>query len=307
MGLFDKLRATLSKTRTSLTGQLAGIFTGRRRIDDELYAELEEALLTADVGVSATEWLLAGLAKEARRRKLETAEDLWPVLQELVEQVLMDTVTPASAASGDPPIVVLFVGVNGAGKTTAIGKMAHRLGSQGKRVLCAAGDTYRAAAREQLEVWARRAQADFIGRPGTDAAAVMFDAMTAAKARGVDVVLCDTAGRLQNKKGLMDELNKVYRVIGREMPGAPHEVLLVLDATVGQNAVAQAKQFKEAAQVTGIVLTKLDGSAKGGVVLAVAREVGIPVKWVGTGEGPDDLEPFDASEFARALFSAEGV
>jgi len=307
MSLFDKLRATLSKTRTSLTGQLVGIFAGRRRIDDELYAELEEALLTADVGVAATEWLLEGLVREARRRKLETAEELWPVLQELVQQVLTEATDTGSGLTGGPPTVVLFVGVNGAGKTTAIGKLAHRLRGQGKRVLCAAGDTYRAAAREQLEVWAKRAGADVIGRPGTDAAAVMFDALAAARARRADVVLCDTAGRLQNKKGLMDELNKVYRVISRELPGAPHEVLLVLDATVGQNAVAQARQFKEAAQVTGIVLTKLDGTAKGGVVLAVARETGIPVKWIGTGEGVDDLEPFDAGSFARALFSMDGA
>lgn len=301
MGLFDRFKETLSKTRQSFTSRV-GAALRRRKIDDEVYEELEDALLAADVGLETTTRLLTAVQKEARRQGLETADQLLPLLRTAVAEELGQDTQAFHAKEG--LTVVLVVGVNGAGKTTTIGKLAHLLRTQGKKVLVAAGDTFRAAAIEQLQVWADRAGVDVVRQSqGSDPAAVIYDALQAAKARGVDVLICDTAGRLQNKSHLMAELEKLHRVIGREVAGAPHEVLLVLDATTGQNALSQAQLFRDAAQVTGIALTKLDSTAKGGVVIAIRRELGIPVKWVATGETISDLQPFSAHEYAEALFA----
>ena len=286
----------------------------RRRIDEDVFEELEDALLSADVGLDTTGFLLDRLTKEARREKLETADQLIPVLRREIHAIVAARTDSVKSVSDSMTslyydqnglTVVLVVGVNGVGKTTTIGKLAYALKQEGKRVMVAAGDTFRAAAIEQLSVWADRAGVDIIKQTtGSDAAAVIFDAIEAAKARRADVLLCDTAGRLQNKAHLMDELEKIYRVIAREVPGAPHETLLVLDATTGQNAIIQAKLFQDVAKVTGIVLTKLDGTAKGGVVIAIGKELKIPVKWVGLGERLEDLQPFSADDFATALFDS---
>lgn len=304
MGLFDRFRQSLGKTRELFTERLASVLK-RRKIDEGVFEELEEVLLSADVGFATCEDLLLRLRRESKRRGLESADELLPVLRGAIVELLGDSAAPV-AESADGPTVILVVGVNGAGKTTLVGKLAHMYRAQGKRVLLAAGDTFRAAAVEQLVAWGERAGVDVVRqKTGSDAAAVIFDALQAAKSRGIDVLLCDTAGRLQNKQHLMDELNKVYRVINREIPGAPHEVLLVLDATTGQNGLQQAKVFREAARVTGVALTKLDSTAKGGVVIAVARELGIPVKLVGVGEKIDDVALFAPEDFASALLSAD--
>ena len=303
MGIFDRLKAGLTKTRSALTDRVAAILR-RRAIDAGVYEELEETLLAADVGVNAAAAILEQVQKEARRAGLETADQLLPLLQAAIVGIVGEEPVPLRLADSGPT-VILVVGVNGAGKTTTVGKLAHQFAGQGKRTLVAAGDTFRAAAIEQLQIWAERAGVDIVRQEmGSDAAAVIFDAILAARSRRTDILLCDTAGRLQNKAHLMQELGKVCRVIGRELPGAPHEVLLVLDATTGQNGVAQARVFLEAAHVTGIVLTKLDSTAKGGVVIGIARELGIPVKMVGVGEGIDDLMPFSPGEYARALLTA---
>ncbi len=281
------------------------LITRRKKIDEEFYEELEEILIGADVGVNTVMQLIEELRSEVKKRKIEDASDLQPVLSEKLIGLLKGESNPGlqMAKSGEIT-VILFVGVNGVGKTTTIGKLAHKFKSEGKSVLMAAGDTFRAGAIEQLEVWGQRVGVDVIKQSsGSDPAAVMFDAVQAAKQRGVDVLLCDTAGRLQNKSNLMEELNKIFRVIQRELPEAPHEVLLVLDATTGQNALSQAKLFGEKSGVTGLVLTKLDGTAKGGIVIAIRNELNLPVKLVGLGEKMTDLQEFDSEQFVHALFA----
>jgi len=301
-GFFTKLKEGLTKTRENFVGKVEEVFTGRKKIDEELYEELEEVLIRSDVGVNTSLQLVERLRKEVKQRKISDPSELTLVLQELIAELLGEEETLTLAEQG--PTIILVVGVNGVGKTTTIGKLASRLKKDGKRVIIAAGDTFRAAAIDQLEVWGERSGIEVIKhREGADPAAVAYDAVQAAKSRSMDVVLIDTAGRLHNKVNLMEELRKVSRVIGREIPGAPHEVLLVLDATTGQNALQQAKQFQEVAGVTGIVLTKLDGTAKGGVVLGIRGETQIPVKLIGIGEGIEDLRPFVPKDFAAALFN----
>ncbi|NMA68626.1 MAG: signal recognition particle-docking protein FtsY [Desulfitobacterium sp.] len=304
-GFFSRLKAGLTKTRDQFVSRIEGVLTGRRKIDEELYEELEEILISADVGVHTSLELVESLRTEVKKRKLQEAEELKEVLKELIVD-LLGTETKGINFADKGPTIILVVGVNGVGKTTTIGKLAHAFCTEGKKVLLAAGDTFRAAAIDQLEVWGQRAGVDVIKqKEGADPAAVAYDAVQAARSRGVDIVLMDTAGRLHNKVNLMEELRKIKRVINREIPDAPHEVLLVLDATTGQNALQQAKLFQEVAGVTGIVLTKLDGTAKGGVVLGIQGEVEIPVKWIGVGEGMGDLRPFVPQEFADALFNSE--
>ncbi|WP_425807241.1 signal recognition particle-docking protein FtsY [Desulfitobacterium sp. Sab5] len=301
-GFFAKLKEGLTKTRDQFVGKVEELLTGRRKIDEELYEELEEILIRSDVGVTTSLQLVQRLRQEVKKRKLSEAQELREVLKEEIADLLGDEVSLQFAEKG--PTILLVVGVNGVGKTTTIGKLAHYFEDEGKKVILAAGDTFRAAAIDQLEVWGQRAGVEVIKqREGADPAAVAYDAIQYAKTRGIDLVIMDTAGRLHNKVNLMEELRKVKRVIEREIPGAPHEVLLVLDATTGQNALQQAKLFQEVAGVTGIVLTKLDGTAKGGVVLGIQGEVKIPVKWVGVGEGMEDLRPFVPQDFASALFS----
>ncbi|AHF07604.1 signal recognition particle-docking protein FtsY [Desulfitobacterium metallireducens] len=301
-GFFAKLKEGLTKTRDQFVTKVEEILTGRRKIDEDLYEELEEVLIRSDVGVTTSLELVQRLRQEVKKRKLSEAQELREVLKEEIADLLGEEVPLQFAESG--PSVLLVVGVNGVGKTTTIGKLAHYFQDEGKKVILAAGDTFRAAAIDQLEIWGQRAGVEVIKqREGADPAAVAFDAIHYAKTRSVDLIIMDTAGRLHNKVNLMEELKKVKRVIEREIPGAPHEVLLVLDATTGQNALQQAKIFQEAAGVTGIVLTKLDGTAKGGVVLGIQGEVKIPVKWVGVGEGMEDLRPFVPQDFANALFS----
>lgn len=300
-GFFAKLKEGLIKTRQNFVEKVERVFTGRKKIDEELYEELEEVLIGSDVGVNTSFELVERLRTEVKQRKLSEPAELTLVMQELIADLLGEEVRLNLAEEG--PNIILMVGVNGVGKTTTIGKLANRFKNEGKRVLLAAGDTFRAAAIDQLEVWGERCGAEVIKqREGADPAAVAYDAVQAAKSRNIDIVLVDTAGRLHNKVNLMEELRKVKRVIEREIPGAPQEVLLVLDATTGQNALQQAKIFQEAAGVTGIVLTKLDGTAKGGVVLGIQGETRIPVKWIGIGEGLDDLRPFVPQDFAEALF-----
>ncbi len=300
-----KFKDGLAKTRNAFVEKVEDLIIRRKKIDEQFYEELEEILIGADVGVGTVMKLIDDLRAEVRRQKIEDAAELQPILSEkLVEMLQGNRDDTSLRLAEDGLTVILFVGVNGVGKTTSIGKLAHRFKQQGKKVLLAAGDTFRAGAIEQLEEWGRRAGVDVIKhQAGSDPAAVMFDAIQAAKTRGVDILLCDTAGRLQNKVNLMEELNKIYRVIGREIPGAPHEVLLVVDATTGQNALNQAKLFGEKTGVTGIVLTKLDNTAKGGIVIAIRQELNLPVKFVGLGEKMDDLEPFDSEQFVHALFS----
>jgi fused signal recognition particle receptor len=294
-GFFGRLRDSLSKSRRALVAELGASFDPA---DEEAWERLEEALIRADVGVPATAELVRRL--EARGGLTDLASALVEEVEELFGE------PPVLARAPEPPVVVLVVGVNGTGKTTTIGKLARKLSEHGRSVLVGAADTFRAAAEEQLEIWADRAGADFVGGSrGGDPAAVAFDVVEAGKARGRDVVLVDTAGRLHTQGNLMDELAKVRRVIEQRLDGAPHETLLVVDATTGQNGLQQARLFAEAAGVTGVALTKLDGSAKGGVALAIAYELGIPVKLVGVGEGVDDLRPFDAGDYARALIGAE--
>jgi fused signal recognition particle receptor len=283
--------------------RLQGLLT-RKSFDDQFYEELEELLLAADVGVQAAQEMVAKLCEQAAEKRIQDTEQVTALLKNLILEFL--TWETTSIALAQKPTVVLVLGVNGVGKTTTIGKLAGLFRSQGQKVILAAGDTFRAAASEQLEIWAGRAGAEIVRhQPGADPAAVIFDAITAARARNADLVLCDTAGRLHNKSNLMEELRKIYRVAERALPGAPHEVLLVLDATTGQNAIAQARIFHQAVPLTGIVLTKLDGTAKGGIIIAVTRELGIPVKFVGIGEGVDDLQPFNPQEYVTGLFEEQ--
>lgn len=302
----QKFTEGLAKTRDVLVEKVEALVRRYKKIDENFFEELEEILIAADVGVSTVMDLIDELRVEVRKHKIENALDLQPILSEkLVGLLKNDENQDVSLNVKAGRInVILFVGVNGVGKTTTIGKMAHMFKQEGKKVLLAAGDTFRAAAIEQLEVWGERVGVDVVKHSqGSDPAAVIFDAIQEAKNRQIDVLLCDTAGRLQNKAHLMEELSKVHRVLQREIPDAPHEVLLVLDATTGQNALSQAKTFGTTAGVTGLVLTKLDGTAKGGIVIAIRNELHIPVKYVGLGEKMDDLQPFDAEQFVHALFS----
>ena len=302
MGFFDRLKKGLSKTRENLTHNIERLIIGYADIDDDLIDELEEALLMADVGVKTTETLIAAVRKGIKQKEIRSPEDLIPFLEKEIVRILEESDdTFRMAAQG--PTVLLVVGTNGVGKTTTIGKLSAYYRRQGKAVLLAAADTFRAAAIDQLEIWGNRTNAQVVKHAeGSDPAAVVFDAMQAAKARGVDIVIVDTAGRLQTKSNLMQELEKIYRVIGREIPGAPHETLLVLDAGTGQNAISQAELFTKAAPVSGVVLTKLDGTAKGGVTIGIKSQLSIPIKWIGVGEGVDDLRPFRAEDFVSALF-----
>ena len=301
MGFFDKIKAGLTKTREALSGTLGSVFSGFSEIDDDFYDELEESLILADLGVDTSVKAVERLRRAVREQHLKTTEEAREALKEILVDMLSVGDTELNLSTH--PSVILVIGVNGVGKTTSIGKLAYQLKKQGKKVLLCAGDTFRAAAADQLEIWADRAGVDIVRQnEGADPGAVLFDALAAAKARRSDVVLVDTAGRLHNKANLMKELAKLRKIIDRELPGAAKETLLVLDATTGQNGLIQARQFKETAGLTGIVLTKLDGTAKGGIVIAIAQELQVPVKYVGLGEGIKDLAPFDAKEFVGDLF-----
>ncbi len=307
MGFFDRLKKGLTKTRDNLTSKIEKIVLGYADIDDDLLDEIEETLIMADVGVDTTEKLMTAVRKGIKRKEINGPEDLVPYLEKQIAAILTrDAADDAMHMAAEGPTVMLVIGVNGAGKTTTIGKLAAYYKAQGKSVMLAAADTFRAAAIDQLQVWGDRTGVPVIRhQEGSDPAAVAFDAVKAAKARGIDLLIVDTAGRLQTKANLMQELEKINRVIGREIKDAPHETLLVLDATTGQNAVSQAKLFTKAAPITGVVLTKLDGTAKGGVVIGIKDQLAMPVKWIGVGEQVDDLRPFNAEEYARALFSKE--
>jgi fused signal recognition particle receptor len=297
----ERLKQGLSRTRNQLGGQLSGLFSSGK-INEELYEELETILLTSDIGVAATQALLDQIRSRVKRQHLSDASELRTALKEALLELLAPLEKPLDTSVAQP-YVIMLAGVNGAGKTTTIGKLAKLFQQQGKSVLIAAGDTFRAAAREQLQVWGQRNDVHVIAQEGNDAAAVIFDAVNSARARGIDIVLADTAGRLPTQLNLMEEIRKVQRVIGKAMTNAPHEVLLVLDANTGQNAVMQVKAFDDALNVTGLVLTKLDGTAKGGVIAAIAQSRPVPVRYIGIGESIDDLRPFNAREFVDALFA----
>ena len=300
MSFFSKIAQGLKKTKNSLSSALDGMLSVFTKIDDELFEELEEILIMSDISVNTSEKICDELRKKVKAARTENPEDIKEMLREIITEMLAD---------GQPvkidtkPSVIVMIGVNGAGKTTTIGKMALRYKNEGKKVILGAADTFRAAAIEQLEVWANRADVPMIKqKEGSDPAAVVFDTISAAKARDCDLIICDTAGRLHNKKGLMDELNKISRIIDRELPDADRETLLVIDATTGQNAMNQAKEFAAAAGITGIVLTKLDGTAKGGIAVAIMDELKLPVLYIGVGEGIEDLQAFDANAFVDAIF-----
>ena len=300
MGFFDKIKAGLTKTRNALSNTLGSVFSGFSEIDEDFYEELEECLILADLGVDTAVKAVERLRKTVKEQRLKETEEAREALKTILVEML--EVGSPELKLDTTPSVVLVIGVNGVGKTTTIGKIATQLVKQGKKVLLVAGDTFRAAAADQLEIWAGRSGADIVRQhEGADPASVVFDGIQAAKARNVDVILVDTAGRLHNKQNLMNELNKISRIVERELPAASREVLLVLDGTTGQNGLIQAKQFKEIAGVTAIALTKLDGTAKGGIVIAVADALQIPVKFVGVGEQADDLMPFVARDFVEAL------
>ena len=298
----ERLKTGLGRTRSALTQPFANLFAGHAKIDEALYEELEEILLTADVGVEATQHLLSALRARVKRDGLTESAQLKTALKEALAELLAPLEQPL-LPSGHKPYVIMLAGINGAGKTTTIGKLAWRFRQEGKSVMLAAGDTFRAAAREQLQEWGERNQVEVIGGQGGDPAAVIFDAIQSATARGIDIVLADTAGRLPTQLHLMEEIKKIRRVIQKSDPSAPHEVLLVLDANIGQNALMQVQAFDEAIQVSGLVLTKLDGTAKGGVIAALAKRRPIPVRFIGVGEGLEDLQPFKVDEFVDALFS----
>ena len=300
MGFFERLKAGLMKTKKAVFGRLESFFKSFSRVDEEMLEELEEILITADIGVNVTESIIDELRDRIKREKVKEPEDVKESLRELLAEKIGEG-EPLNVSTS--PSVILVIGVNGVGKTTSIAKIANVLKNDGKKVILAAADTFRAAAIDQLQVWADRVGVDLIRHEeGSDPAAVVFDAVNAAKKRDADVVIVDTAGRLHNKKNLMDELAKIDRVIDREAPGCDRENLLVLDATTGQNAIIQAKEFKNSASLTGLVLTKLDGTAKGGIVFSIKEELGIPVKFIGVGEQMDDLQYFNADDFVSALF-----
>jgi fused signal recognition particle receptor len=303
-GFFARLKQGLSKTSASIGEGMASLFLGRKAIDDELLDDLETRLLTADVGVEATSVIIQRLTQKVARKELADADALYKSLQAELAAMLKPVEQPLKITSQNKPFVILVVGVNGAGKTTTIGKLAKKLQLEGKKVMLAAGDTFRAAAVEQLQVWGERNKIPVIAQhTGADSASVIFDAVQAAKARGIDVLIADTAGRLHTKDNLMEELKKVRRVISKLDAEAPHEVLLVLDAGTGQNAINQAKQFNQTVELTGLALTKLDGTAKGGVIFALAKQFGLPIRYIGVGEGIDDLRTFEAEPFVQALFA----
>jgi fused signal recognition particle receptor len=303
-GFFARLKQGLSKTSASIGEGMASLFLGKKIIDDELLEDIETRLLTADVGVEATSVIIQRLTQKVARKELADADALYKSLQAELAAMLKPVEQPLKITSQTKPFVILVVGVNGAGKTTTIGKLAKKLQLEGKKVMLAAGDTFRAAAVEQLQVWGERNKIPVIAQhTGADSASVIFDAVQAAKARGIDVLIADTAGRLHTKDNLMEELKKVRRVIGKLDADAPHEVLLVLDAGTGQNAISQAKQFNQTVELTGLALTKLDGTAKGGVIFALAKQFGLPIRYIGVGEGIDDLRTFEAEPFVQALFA----
>jgi fused signal recognition particle receptor len=305
-GLFGRLRAGLAKTRKLLLTDVDDILLGSKEIDQALFEELEEALIIADVGPAFTGELISSLKEKVRRKELGSPEILRRVLRDTMREILLQSESPLTIPT-DGPYVIMVVGVNGTGKTTTIGKLAHQMKAEGHEVTLVAGDTFRAAAIEQLETWAQRADAPLIRQAANaDPAAVVFDAMQAAKSRRRGVFIVDTAGRLHTKVNLMEELKKMRRIMEREFPGAPHEVLLILDATTGQNAIAQARMFRDEVGVTGLILTKLDGTSKGGVVVRIAKELNIPLRYIGVGEQIDDLRPFRAAEFVEALFEQNG-
>ena len=301
MGFFDKLKNGLTKTRESIAKQVNNVFSVFVKVDDELFENLEEALIMADIGVETSTYIIEKLRDNVKHKHITDGNLVKEELKSIISEILstLDTTVDTSTT----PSVILVIGVNGVGKTTSIGKIASHYKSMGKKVLLAAADTFRAAAIDQLDIWAQRSGCDIIKhQENSDPAAVVFDACMAAKARGADILICDTAGRLHNKKNLMAELAKINRVIERELPDSARETLLVLDATTGQNAVSQAKLFSEVADITGIILTKLDGTAKGGIVISIAKEQNVPVKFVGVGEGIDDLQEFNSDDFAKAIF-----
>jgi fused signal recognition particle receptor len=303
-GFFSRLKHGLQKTRGNLAEGLATIFQGKKAIDDELLEEIETQLLTADIGVAATQEIIADLTAQVARKQLSNADALFDALKKHLYQLLKSCEKPLVISSEFKPYVILMVGVNGVGKTTSIGKLAKRFQQEGKKVMLAAGDTFRAAAVEQLQVWGERNEIPVIAQQkGSDSASVIYDAFQAAKARQVDILIADTAGRLHTKDNLMQELEKVKRVLSKIDSAAPHEIMLVLDAGTGQNALVQAEQFHQVVQLTGLILTKLDGTAKGGIIFAIAKKLNLPIRFIGVGESIDDLRPFSANEFIDALFS----
>lgn len=302
MGFFQKLKEGLFKTKNAIVGKIDNLFKSFRKVDEELFEELEELLISSDIGVNTAEEILDELREYAIENNIKESDEIKSVLFDILKRMIGEH-EPLNLSTA--PSVILVVGVNGVGKTTSIGKISKELKSQGKKVVVAAADTFRAAAAEQLSIWCDRAGVDIIKQAaGADPAAVVFDAIGAVKSRKADVLIIDTAGRLHNKKNLMDELAKIDRVISRELPDSVRETLLVLDATTGQNAVLQAREFKGAAKLSGLILTKLDGTAKGGIILSIKKELGIPVKFIGVGEQIDDMKPFNAEEFANALFDS---
>lgn len=305
MAFFSKLRESLGKTKNSINEKIENVIKSFKKVDEELFEELEEALIMADLGVNTSMEIIERLREAASEKHISDSAELKAELAEILKDILTEGAETKMNVHG-MPAVIMVIGVNGVGKTTSIGKLAAMYKRQGKNVVVAAADTFRAAAIEQLEVWAERADVRIIKQQeGSDPAAVVYDAINACKDKYVDVLLCDTAGRLHNKKNLMEELKKIYRILDRELPQSSKEVLLVLDATTGQNAVQQAKEFKEAADITGIVLTKLDGTAKGGIVFAIKNDYDIPVKLVGVGEGVDDIEAFDPDEFVKGIIDLD--
>jgi len=306
-GLFARLKAGLSRTRGGITDGLADLVLGKKAIDDDVLDEIETLLLTSDVGVEATKEIIVDLTGRIQRKQLADADTLFAALREDMAAILAPSTQPLDIDTSAKPFVILMVGINGAGKTTTIGKLAKKFQNEGKSVMLAAGDTFRAAAVEQLQEWGRRNEVAVVAQhSGADSASVIFDAVQSARSKGIDVLIADTAGRLHTQSNLMEELKKVKRVITKLDDTAPHEVMLVLDAGIGQNAVVQAEQFRDAVGVSGITLTKLDGTAKGGVIFAVAKRLGLPIRFIGVGEGIDDLRPFNADEFVDALLIREG-
>ena len=300
MGFFDKLKQGLNKTKESINEKINNVFSNFRKVDEDFLEELEEALIMSDIGIETSTKIISNLRERIKKEKIEDEEQVKEVLREEIEKIL--EISDNSLKLETKPSVILVIGVNGVGKTTSIGKMAARLARDGKKVVVAAADTFRAAAVEQLEIWSKRAGAEIVKRDeGIDPASVVYDAIRKTREIGADVLICDTAGRLHNKKYLMDELNKIQKVINKEMPEASKEVLLVIDAGTGQNAISQVKAFKEQADITGIVLTKLDGTAKGGAVIGIVEENKIPVKFIGVGEQIDDMEIFNSKDFAKAI------
>lgn len=300
MGFFDKLKHGLSKTKTSINEKINNVFSTFRKVDEDLLEELEEALIMSDVGMETSEKIISELRDKIKKEKIEDAEDVKKALKNIIKEIL-DSVD-SSLNLETTPSIILVVGVNGVGKTTSIGKIANRLKKDGKKVVIAAADTFRAAAVEQLEIWANRAGCDIVKRhEGSDPASVVYDAIKVTKEKNADVLICDTAGRLHNKKYLMDELIKIKKIVDRELPDASKEVLMVLDATTGQNAILQVKAFKETVDINGLILTKLDGTAKGGAVIGIVSENKMPIKFIGVGEQIDDMEKFDSTDFVNAL------